>query len=71
MRERRIEEWAPNHPYALHLRRLIRTPGANYETFKKGIEHSDPAISASLIAGLKVSRYLLDQQLLRLERDFL
>ncbi|MBU6401376.1 MAG: four helix bundle suffix domain-containing protein [Verrucomicrobia bacterium] len=71
MRARHIEEWAPNHPYALRLRRLNRTPDANYETFKKGIEHADPAICANVIAGLiKVTCYLLEQQLRRLERDF-
>jgi four helix bundle suffix protein len=71
MRNRGIEEWSPDHRYALRLRRLNRTPGANYETFKKGIEHSDPAICANVIAGLiKVTHYLLDQLLRRLERDF-
>ena len=72
MRNRGIAEWAPDHPYALRLRRLNRTPGANYQTFKKGIEHPDPAICANVIAGLiKVTCYLLDQQLRRLEQDFL
>jgi four helix bundle suffix protein len=72
MRNRRIEEWAPDHPYALRLRRLNRTTGANYETFKKGIEHKDPAISTNVIVGMiKVTCYLLDQQLKRLEKDFL
>jgi four helix bundle suffix protein len=72
MRARRIEEWTPEHPYARRLRQLNRTPGANYETFKKGIEHPDPAICANVIAGLiKVTCYLLDQQLRRLEKDFL
>jgi four helix bundle suffix protein len=72
MRNRGIEEWTPNHSYALRLRRLNRTPGANYDTFKKGIEHSDPAICANVIAGLiKVTCYLLDRQIERLEQDFL
>jgi four helix bundle suffix protein len=72
MRARRIEEWTPDHPYARRLRQLNRTPGANYETFQKGIEHPDPAICANVILGLiKVTCYLLDQQLRRLERDFL
>ncbi|MFO1475347.1 MAG: four helix bundle suffix domain-containing protein [Verrucomicrobiota bacterium] len=72
MRERGIEEWAPNHPYALRLRKLNRTLGANYQTFKKGIEHPDPAICANVIAGLvKVTGYLLDRQLERLQSDFL
>ena len=72
MRNRQIEEWAATHPYALRLRRLNRTVGANYDTFKKGIEHKDPAICANVIAGLiKLTCYLLDQQLRRLERDFI
>ena len=72
MRNRRIEEWTPTHPFAQRLRRLNRTPGANYETFRKGIEHPDPAICANVIAGLiKVTCYLLDQQMRRLEQDFL
>lgn len=72
MRNRRIEEWPSNHRYALRLRRLNRTPGATYETFKKGTEHPDPAICSNVIVGLiKVTCYLLDQQLRRLERDFL
>lgn len=72
MRNRGFEEWAPTHPYAQRLRRLNRTPGANYETFRKGVEHPDPAICGNVIAGLiKVTTYLLDQQLRRLEQDFL
>jgi four helix bundle suffix protein len=72
MRNRGIEEWKPDHPYALRLRKLNRMPGANYETVKKAIEHSDPAICANAIAGLiKVTCYLLDRQIGRLEQDFL
>jgi four helix bundle suffix protein len=72
MRNRKIKEWEPEHPYARRLRQLNRTPGANYETFQKGIEHRDPAICAKVIAGLiKVTNYLLDRQIERLEQDFL
>jgi len=72
MRARRIDEWTSEHRYAQRLRRLNRTPGANYETFRKGIEHPDPAICANVIVGLiKVTNYLLAQQLKRLEQDFL
>ena len=72
MRSRGITEWAADHPYALRLRQLNRTRGANYETFKKAVEHSDPAICANAIAGLvKVTCYLLDRQIERLEQDFL
>lgn len=72
MRNHKITEWPADHPYAQRLRRLNRTPGANYETFKKGVEHPDPAICANVIAGLiKVTCYLLERQLRRLEQDFL
>src|SRR2546423_4004721 len=42
MRARKIEEWTAHHRYARRLRQLNRTPGANYDTFQKGIEHPDP-----------------------------
>jgi four helix bundle suffix protein len=72
MRNGGIQEWSRDHRYALRLRELNRTPGATYQTFKKGIEHPEPAICANVIVGLiKVTCYLLDQQLRRLERDFL
>jgi len=72
MRNRGIEEWKPDHPYALRLRKLNRTPGANYDTLKRAIENSDPAICANTIAGLiKVTCYLLERQIERLEEDFL
>jgi four helix bundle suffix protein len=72
MREHRIEEWSPDHPYARRLSQLSRIPGANYDTFKKGFEHPDPAICVNVIVGLiKVTCYLLDQQRGRLEQDFI
>lgn len=72
MRPRRIEEWDLKHPYTKRMRELNRTPGANYETFRKGIENEDPAICANVIIGLiKVTTYLLDRQRDALEQEFL
>lgn len=72
LRNHASDEWEPSHPYAKRLRQLNRTPGANYATFKKGIEHPDPLIAANVILGLiRVTCYLLDRQIARLERDFL
>jgi four helix bundle suffix protein len=72
LRVRDLEEWTKDHPYALRLRELNREPNANYDTFRKGIEHSDPSIAANVIIGLiRVANYLLDQQIRRLEQDFL
>lgn len=72
IRIRGIEEWPKHHRFAQRLRQLMRTPNASYETFKAGIEHPDPAISANVIIGLiKVATYLLSQQLHQLEKAFL
>ena len=72
LRTRNLEEWAGDHPYAKRLRQLNRLPQADYETFRKGIENADPAISANVIIGLiRVTSYLLDRQLKQLEQAFL
>jgi four helix bundle suffix protein len=71
LRTHNLKEWDKNHPYALRLRDLVRQQDANYETFRKGVEHADPAISANVIIGLiKVATYLLNQQIRRLEETF-
>jgi len=71
LRLRGLIEWEKNHRFALRLAELVRTPGANYETFRKAVEHADPAIAANSIIGLiKVTNYLLDRQIRRLEQAF-
>lgn len=71
LRNRGLTEWTKDHPYVQRLRELNRTPGANYETFRKGIEHLDPAICANVIIGLiKVTNFLLDRQIKALENAF-
>ena len=71
LRSHNITEWTKDHPYAQRLRALIRIPDATCETFRKGIEHPDPAIYANVIIGLiRVTSYLLDHQIRHLERDF-
>lgn len=64
-------EWSPGHPYAQRLRQLTRIPKATYETFRKGIEHPDPEISANVVIGLiLVTSRLLKGQIEYLERNF-
>lgn len=71
LRSRKLEEWPKDHRYAKRLRELNRKPDADYETFRKGIENPDPAISANVIIGLiKVTSTLLKNQIARLEDDF-
>jgi four helix bundle suffix protein len=72
LRIRRLVEWSKEHPYVQRLRELNRIPDGNYETFRKGIENKSPEISANVVIGLiKVTTYLLYQQICKLEQDFL
>jgi four helix bundle suffix protein len=72
LRTRSLAEWTGDHPYARRSRELNRIPDADFETFRKGIAHNDPAISANVIIGLiRVTSYLLDRQLKQLEAAFL
>lgn len=71
LRVRGIEQWNREHRYTRRLQQLNRQPNADYETFKKGIENPDPAIAANVMIGLiKLTNYLLDQQLRQLEKAF-
>jgi four helix bundle suffix protein len=71
IRLRGIQEWTKEHSHTRRLRQLNSQPNADYETFKKGVEHSDPAIAANVMIGLiKLTNYLLDQQLRQLEEAF-
>ena len=71
LRTRGMAEWPRDHRCVRRLRELNRTPNATYDTFRRAVENSDPEIRANAIMGLiKVTTYLLDQQLRRLETDF-
>lgn len=72
LRVRGYAEWTKDHPNVERMQKLNRIPDSNYETFRKAVEHADPEIRANAIIGLiKVTTYLLDQQIRRLEQDFL
>lgn len=72
LRTHKYSEWHKDHPYAKRLRELNRDRDANYDTFKKGIEHENPEISANVLIGLtKVAKYLLTKQIAKLEQEFL
>jgi len=71
LRTRGLEEWPQDHAYTRRLRALNRIPSATYDTFRKGIENPDPAVSANVIIGLiRVASVLLSRQIDRLEREF-
>jgi four helix bundle suffix protein len=72
LRVRGLAEWPADHAYAVRLRELNKIRNATYATFRKGIENPDPAIAANVIIGLiRVTGYLLDQQLRYLEKAFI
>ncbi|MFN3874058.1 MAG: four helix bundle suffix domain-containing protein [Ignavibacterium sp.] len=71
LRNNGLKEWEKEHKYVKRLRELNRTPNANYETFKKAIEHPNPEISANVLIGLiKINSYLLSRQIKKLEEEF-
>ncbi len=72
LRTKGLTEWPRDHAHTRRLRDLNRTPNSDYSTFRKGIEHADPAITANVLIGLiKLTNYLLDQQLRQIEQAFL
>ncbi len=72
LRTRGGEEWPKESVHVKRLQELNRIPNANYKTFRNAVEHPDPLIRANAIIGLiKVTNYLLDRQIQRLEKDFL
>lgn len=72
LRIRGLPVWDAEHPYAKRLRALNRTPGADYETFRKGIESDNPEIAGNVLLGLTtVTCYLLQRQIGALEKAFL
>src|SRR3989339_2260276 len=72
LRTNNYKEWDKTHPYEKRVRELNRDPEGNYETFRKGIENENPEICANVMIGLiKVTSYLLNRQIKRLEEDLL
>jgi len=73
LRSRNLALWDKNHPTVIRLREINKnTKNVNYNTFKNSIEHENPEHSANtMITLIKITTYLLKNQLNRLESDFL
>jgi four helix bundle suffix protein len=72
LRTRKLRLWDRNDPLTQRLQELNRTPNATYETFRRGIEHESPEISANVLIGLiTVTTYLLNRQIKTLEAAFI
>lgn len=72
LRVRGEKEWGLEHPYTKRMREMNRQKNVSYDTFKKGIENDDPVIATNVLIGLiKLTNYLLDQQIRHLEQAFI
>jgi four helix bundle suffix protein len=72
MRTHKIAKWDRNHRLSKRFDELNSTPNANYDTFKKAIEHENPVICTNVMWCLiNVTSYLLNRQLKSLEKAFL
>lgn len=72
IRNKKLKKWQRNDILSRRFDELNKTPNANYETFRKAIEHENPEISANVLWCLiKVTMYLLGQQVKALETSFI
>jgi four helix bundle suffix protein len=72
LRINNLKKWKRTDKLSLRFDELNKTPGANYNTFKKAIEHENPEISANVMCCLiNVTSYLLGKQLTALEQAFI
>ena len=72
LRTNKLTIWDKEHKLTTRFREINKTPKANYETYKKAIEHEQPEISAnSMICLINIVSYLLAQQIKSLEKAFM
>ena len=72
LRTRKLPLWEKDHRLVTRLRELNRTPGANYQTFKKALENPEPELCAkTIITLIQITTYLLMKQLKALETAFI
>jgi four helix bundle suffix protein len=63
--------WAKNSKQALFVRKLGRAPDESYKSYREFIDTRPPDVVANIaICLIHQANYLLDQQLRRLEADF-
>jgi four helix bundle suffix protein len=72
LRIRKLPLWDKNHENSLIIRKLGYGNDVSYGTYVSYIENALPEIAAnSIICLIHQTNYLLDQQIRRLEKDFL
>lgn len=64
--------WDKNSKEALYIRRLGKQPGESFESYREFLDTRPPEVLANIaICLIHQANYLLDQQIRRLEKDFL
>lgn len=72
LRQRGHKLWDKNSREALYVRKLGKKDNLSYEDFREFIETRPPEVVANILISLiHQANYLLDQQIRRLEQDFL
>src|SRR5713226_1150353 len=72
LRVREHREWDKNSKEALFVRQLGRKVPQTYELYRRFVETRPPEVVANItLCLIHQANYLIDQQLLRLEKDFL
>ncbi len=72
LRQNNLRLWQKNDPKVLEIREIGRRKDRSYMTYKAYIEDSSPEIAANtIICLIHQTNYLLDQQLRKLEEQFL
>jgi four helix bundle suffix protein len=71
LRVREHREWDKDRREALYVRRLGRKVPQTYELYREFVETRPPEVIANItICLIHQANYLIDQQLRRLEKDF-
>jgi four helix bundle suffix protein len=72
LRVRDLRLWDKDSPEALYVRKLGRQANVTYETFREICESRSAEVVANIaICLIHQTNYLLDQQIRRLEQDFI
>jgi four helix bundle suffix protein len=71
LRVRDLPQWEKNSAEALYARRLGKSPDESFESYRLFFENRPPGTLANIaICLIHQTNYLLDQQIRRLEKDF-
>jgi four helix bundle suffix protein len=72
LRVRDLRLWNKSSKEALYIRRLGKQPDESYETYRQFVETRPPEVIANIaICLIHQANYLLDQQIRRMEQDFI